>query len=111
MPQKVMKASGSGGHVMKRKNVPVKKKHRNAKFDNKNTRAINRSIEEKVAAKALRNESKFNFSLKELNVNGKKRLEIEEKDRERKAAKKRSAEDRQVESLEKQAKRSKNDLE
>ena len=108
MPQKVLKG-GSGSSVVKRKNAPQKRKKNF--FDKKSTRAINRGIEEKAAAKALKNESKFNFALKELNDRGKQRLTIEEKEREKKAAKKRSAEERQTEVIEKLQKRSKNDLE
>lgn len=110
MPQKALRGGSGGSSIMKRKNAPNKRKKGFA-FDKKSTKTLNRTIEEKAAAKALRNESKFNFSLKELNEKGKERLSVDDKERERRAAKKRSAEDRQTEVLEKLQKRSKNDLE
>jgi len=109
MPQKALKGSGSSG-VMKRKNAPAKRK-KPVLHDKKSTKALHKTIEEKAAAKALRNESKFHFSLSELNDRGGKRMKEEDAIKEKKAAKKRSAADRQAEVLEKQVKRSKNDLE
>ena len=110
MPQKAFGGSAKSS-VMQRKNVPAKRKKGGQVFDKKSTKALNKTLETKAAAKALKNESKFNFSLKELNEKGKDRLDIDEKAKQKKAAKKRSSADRQEQVVEKAAKRSKNDLE
>jgi len=110
MPQKALGGSSGSSGVMKRKNVPAKRK-KNFVHDKKSTKSLNKTLEVKAAAKTLRNESKFNFSLKELNERGKDRLSSDEKAREKKAAKKRSSADRQTQVIEKLQKRSKNDLE
>ena len=109
MPQKAIKGKSSAG-VMKRKNAPQKRKTKFSR-DPKGTRELNKILEERAAAKALRNEAKLNFTISELNQKGKQRITAEDADKDRKKAKKRSSTDRQIEAVEKLEKRSKNDLE
>jgi len=110
MPQKSLKGQSGKSSMTKRKNVPAKRK-KDHPFNPKSSKNLNKSLEAKAAAKAIRNESKFHFSIKELNDTGKQRLMADEKQREKKKAKKRSSTDRQAEVIEKAQKRSKNDLE
>jgi hypothetical protein len=110
MPQKSLGGGSGSSGIIKRKNAPAKRK-KNFAFDKKGTKTLNKTIEVKAAAKALRNESKFRFTLGELNDRGKQRITEEDKDKERKLAKKRSSADRQTRVVEQLQKRSKNDLE
>jgi hypothetical protein len=113
MTQKALGGAAKSGHVQ-RKNVPAKRKKNFLRNDLKGSKELNKTLENRAAAKALRNESKFSFGLKELNDRGKQRLSVEESEKSKRKAKKRSSADRShalEKVLEGSSKRSKNDLE
>lgn len=110
MPQSLSVKSSGNSAFTKRKNAPVKQK-RNFRRDQKGTKALNKALEQKAAAKAIKNESKFTFSSGDLNERGHKQVKEDQAQREKKQAKKRSSQARQNPVEEAPVKRSKLDLE
>ena len=106
MPQKALGA-GTGKGSQRRKNAP-QKRVKPSFHDKKGTKVLNKILEQKAAAKALKNESKFNFELSELTQKGKEQVKQDEAEKKKKQAKKRQALDRQIGVVETHIKRSKN---
>jgi hypothetical protein len=101
MAQKTLKSrspKSSSSSVVKRKGVPTKQLSR-FKRDPKGTKVLHQSIEEKAAAKAMKNEG-ARFRLGDLNSKAKQRLDLEESEEARKKEKRRTAVDGAVASLE-----------
>ncbi|KAH9258943.1 hypothetical protein BASA81_002563 [Batrachochytrium salamandrivorans] len=114
MAQKSLGSGKKAATQIKRKNAPQKRKAPTF-HDRKGTKALNKILETKAAAKALRVETKFNFGLQEFNAKGKQQMKDDDAQKIKRQAKKRKAADRQNGAFapdeEHSFKRAKNDLE